>query len=260
MIMKENIKIITEDNFTLDAIFTKVEGSTKGIVFAHGMTVDKDDEGIFVRAEPKLNGLGFSTLRFDFRAHGKSQGNPVTDFTISGEIKDLEAAVDFMQKQRTVWLGLAGASVGGSISALYLGKHPNVFSKAFLANPALNYEKCFLSPTTPWAREHFENILERLDEKGYIEIGSRKFKVGKALFEEMKLYNPCEELKKYNSPLMIVHGDQDTKIAHQDVVECFDKLPNLQKNLKIIKGASHGFHGEPFETEVVEMIVKFLSQ
>lgn len=255
-----NIKIKTEDNFTLDGIFTAVKGSTKGIIFAHGMTVDKDDEGIFVRAEPKLNELGFSTLRFDFRAHGKSQGNPVNDFTISGEIRDLEATVNFIQEQGINWLGLAGASVGGSISALYLGKYPNTFSKVFLANPTLNYEKCFLDPTTPWAREHFENVFEQLGEKGFIEVGSRKSKVGKVFFEKMKLYNPCVRLKKYNSPLMIVHGDQDTKIAYQDVIECFENLPNPKKQLKILKGAEHGFHSEPYESQVVEIIVSFFSQ
>jgi len=78
-----NIKIKTPDDFSLDATFIKVEKSTKIIIFAHGMTVDKDDEGIFVRAEKELNRLEFSTLRFDFRAHGKSQGNSITDFTIS---------------------------------------------------------------------------------------------------------------------------------------------------------------------------------
>ena len=48
-----------------------------------------------------------------------------------------------------------------------------------------------------------------------------------------------------------------TKIAYQDVVECFDKLPNSRKNLKIIRGASHGLHGEPFETQVVDVLVTF---
>jgi len=55
------MKIKTKDNFMLDAILNKIEGSSKGVVLAHGMTVDKDDGGIFVRAEKKLNEVGFST-------------------------------------------------------------------------------------------------------------------------------------------------------------------------------------------------------
>ena len=85
------MKIKTKDNFELDVLYNKIEKAKGVIVFAHGMTVNKDDEGIFVRADKELQKLGFSTLRFDFRAHGKSQGESVTDFTISNELKDLDA-------------------------------------------------------------------------------------------------------------------------------------------------------------------------
>ena len=56
----------------------------------HGITINKDDEGMFNESEPKLNELGFSTIRFDFRAHGKSTGDSIEDFNISGELIDLE--------------------------------------------------------------------------------------------------------------------------------------------------------------------------
>lgn len=255
--LTENAKIKTNDNFILDGIFTKVENSPKGIVFAHGMSVDRDHEGIFVKAEPKLNNLGFSTLRFDFRAHGKSQGNSIKDFTISGWLEDLKAVFDFMKKQGINWLGLSGASVGGSVSALYAGSHPKLIKRLFLANPPLNYEKAFLNPTTTWAKERFKNIFEQINKKGFFVLGTRKFKMGRSIFEEMKIYHPCESLKKYHNPLMIVHGDHDNKLAYQDVIECFESLPSTQKRLEIIKGAKHGFHEEPYQTQVVEMIVNF---
>ncbi|MFC1790295.1 alpha/beta hydrolase [Patescibacteria group bacterium] len=251
------VQITTSDNFILDGVFKQVKGSPKGIIFAHGMTVDKDDEGIFVKAEPKLNKLGFSTLRFDFRAHGKSQGDSVKDFTISGELKDLDAVFDYLESKGMEEIGLAGASVGGGISALYAGIHPKRIKALFLANPALDYEKCFLKPTTSWAKEHFQNIFKRLNKKGFIEIGSRKFRVGRRLFEEMKQYSPCEELKKYLDPLLIVHGDKDSKVAYQDVVDCFNRLTSSQKNLATIRGSEHGFHEEPYESQVANMIVEF---
>ncbi|MDP3726878.1 MAG: alpha/beta fold hydrolase [bacterium] len=253
-----NIKIKTKDNFILDGILNGVNGTNKGVILAHGMTVDRDDEGIFVRAEHKLNELGFFTLRFDFRAHGKSQGNSVKDFTISGELEDLSSAVTLMLNTGGIkWLGLAGASFGGGISALYAGQHNNQINALFLANPVLDYEKCFLKPTTPWAKEYFENVFERIDQYGFIEVGSRKFKAGRRLFEEMKNFKPCEELRKYKNPLLVVHGDQDSRVSYQDVVNCFSSLPNFQKKLEIIEGAEHGFHEEPYGTQVVDMIIEF---
>ena len=71
---RQVVKFSTNDNFILEGDFTKIEDSVKGVILAHGMTVNRDDEGIFVRAESKLNELGFSTLKFDFRGHAKSHG------------------------------------------------------------------------------------------------------------------------------------------------------------------------------------------
>lgn len=254
------MKIKTPDGFILDAIFSKIPNSSNGVVFAHGMTVDKDDEGIFVKAEPKLNELGFSTLRFDFRAHGKSSGNSITDFTISGELIDLDTVISFMEKQGLKWIGLAGASFGGGIAALYASNNPQRIQALFLASPAVDFEKGFLKPTTRWAMKHFANFYSRIQHKGFIKIASMKFKMGKKLFDEMKDYRPCESLQKYFNRLMVVHGDKDSKIAYQDVIDCYKALPNKNKKLEIIKGSEHGFHSEPYETQVVEMIVDFFNE
>ncbi|MDO8471492.1 MAG: alpha/beta fold hydrolase [bacterium] len=254
------MKIKTPDGFTLDAVFNEVPHSSKGVVFAHGMTVDKDDEGIFVRAEPRLNKLGLSTLRFDFRAHGKSSGNSITDFTISGELKDLDAIISFMEGQGLKWIGLAGASFGGGIAALYASQNPSTIQALLLANPAVDFEKGFLNPTTRWAMKHFANLYSRIKHKGFIEVASRKFKMGKKLFDEMKLCNPCKALQTYTGKLLIIHGDKDTKVAYRDVVECYEKLNNSNKRLEIIKGSEHGFHEEPYETQVVEKIIDFFTK
>lgn len=254
------MKIKTSDGFVLDAVFNRIPNSSKGVVFAPGMTVDKDDEGIFVRAEPRLNKLGFSTLRFDFRAHGKSSGNSITDFTISGELTDLDTIISFMKKQGINWIGLAGASFGGGIAALYVSNNVQRIQALFLANPAVDFEKGFLKPTTRWAMKHFANLHSRIQHKGFIEIASRKFKVGKKLFDEMKDYHPCESLQKYPNRLMVVHGDRDDKVACKDVVGCFESLPSKMKMLEIVKGAEHGFHSEPYETQVVKMIVDFFNK
>ena len=256
---RQVVKFSTNDNFILEGDFTKIEDSVKGVILAHGMTVNRDDEGIFVRAESKLNELGFSTLKFDFRGHGKSQGDSLTDFTISGELRDLEAAVNFMKDKNILELNIAGASFGGSVSALYAGTHAKEVRALFLANPVLDYEKCFLNPTTPWAKEHFENVFERLSEQGFIRVGSRRFKIGKRLFEEMKIYSPCQELKKYKNPLLIVHGSNDSKVSYKDTLDCFNALSNSSKRFEFIEGSEHGFHEEPYESKVVDMIVKFFS-
>lgn len=255
-----NVLIKTSDGFALDGEFTKVKNSTKGIIFLHGMTVAKDDEGIFVGAEPKLNKLGFSTLRFDFRAHGKSSGNSISDFTISGEIEDLKTVVAFVQRHGIKQIGFAAASFGGSIASFYIKENPSIVKALFLANPVLNYEKGFLHPRTLWAMKYFANLYSKLNRRGFIEVGSRRFNIGQPLFDEMKIYNPCQALKAYEEPLMVVHGDKDNKVDYRQTAECFNNLPNSQKEFKLISGANHGFHTEPYCSEVTDILVKFFEE
>lgn len=251
-----NITLKTIDGFLLDAEFKKAE-SDRGIIFVHGIIANKEEEGIFARAAKELFKLGFTTLEFDFRAHGHSQGNSIIDVTISNELKDLGTAVKFMQVKGINWLGLAGASFGGGISSLYAGENPDLIQKLFMANPVLDYETCFLKPTTPWAKQHFTNALERTKKEGFISIGKRQMKVGRQLFEEMSRYFPYKSLDNFKGPLMIVQGNKDTKVSIEDVKKYFEKLKNPNKQLVVINGSEHGFHQESFETEVTKLIVNF---
>ena len=255
-----NLKIKTEDGFILDADFTQVEGSTKAIIFVHGMTVNRKDETIFVRAEPRLNELGFSTMMFDFRSHGQSSGIPIKDFTISGEIKDLEAIVKFMSDKGLTWIGIAGASFGGSIVSIYSGKNPSKIKALFLAYPVLNYETAFLNPITTWGKKYFEKAIERIRKEGFIKVGSRQFKMGRKIFEEMRKYKPCTELQKFPGPIIIVHGDRDEHISCQSSIDCFNNLPSKNKRLEVIEGAAHGLEGEPYESEATNLVVQFFLQ
>lgn len=251
------MSLTTPDGFSLSAIYNTA-GGKKAVILAHGMTVDKDDEGIFVRAEQQLNTLGFSTIRFDFRSHGESTGESTKDFTISGELKDVDTVAKYLKQQGYEWIGLAGASFGGGISALYAGMNPEKIHALFLANPVLDYKKCFLEPTTAWAKKHFANAVERIKQDGDIKIGSRQFGVGLQLFEEMSQYFPYQELAKYTRPLFIAHGTQDSKVSYEDTLEIYEHLPNSNKHFETIVDSEHGFHEEPFETQVTKMLVDFL--
>lgn len=252
-----SMKLKTPDGFELDVEYEKIEGSEKIVVFAHGMTVDKDDEGIFVKAALKLKDWKISTLRFDFRSHGKSTGDSKRDFTISGELTDLSTIMEFVKGENYKRVGLAGASFGGGISALYAGEHVDTIDALALANPALDYKKCFLEPTTEWAKKHFANLQQRLNKDGMIKIGSRGFGAGPRLFEEMKQYFPDKKLAIYDKPLLIVHGTKDSKVAYGDAYEIYKQLDNPQKRFETIDGSEHGFHEEPYENQVTFMIADF---
>lgn len=208
----------------------------RAIVMAHGITVDKDEGGIFVRTARALCKAGFAVLRFDFRGHGQSAGRSV-DLTVAGEVNDLIAAVRYMKKYKKI--GLLAASFGGAISAIYLAKQKSV-DALVLWNPVLDFDS-FLKLRTSWARKYFGmKSMKKLDTKGYLILG-RKFKIGKPLIGDMKRLKPYKYLKKVSIPTAILHGDKDSIVPYADSMRYYKSLGGVKK-LITIKGANHGFH------------------
>ncbi|HSD99079.1 MAG TPA: alpha/beta fold hydrolase [Patescibacteria group bacterium] len=245
----EHILLQTPDGFDLDSNYYKGTNGI-GIVFCHGLRWYKEGEEPFVKAAEKLHEKGFSTLLFDFRGHGKSSGDSAEDFTITGQLTDIDVAVQFLKDEGCQTIYLAGASFGASAAVLYATSHPEI-TRLLLSNPALDYDRT--------VTKHFAPQLHLLESQGFIESGSKKFRLGKKLFEELQQFTPYKELEKYKGDLFIVHGDKDQRVAHQPVVEIFEKLTNPRKKFSLILGADHGFHEEPYTTQVAENIINFFT-
>lgn len=88
---------------------------------------------------------GFSTLRFNFRGVGRSQG--VFDNGI-GELSDAAAALDWLQQNNPnapfCWIG--GFSFGAWISMQLLMRRPEIAGFISVAPPANMYDFSFLAP------------------------------------------------------------------------------------------------------------------
>ncbi len=88
---------------------------------------------------------GFSTLRFNFRGVGRSQG--VFDNGI-GELSDAASALDWMQQfnpeAHTTWVG--GFSFGAWIGMQLLMRRPEIKGFISIAPPANMYDFTFLAP------------------------------------------------------------------------------------------------------------------
>lgn len=135
--------------------------ASKAVILAHGITADKDEEGIFVDLANVLQNKGFAAFRFDFRGHGESGGKS-GDLTVTGELYDLEAAIKEVVNKGYRELGLVGASFGGGTATLYTAKHPNLIKALCLWNPALNYDHTFVNPITSWLKNRKNEIKKDL--------------------------------------------------------------------------------------------------
>lgn len=223
----------------------------KVIILAHGITVDKDELGIFIQLANTLCDNGFVVFRFDFRGSGESDGKSI-DITINKEIEDLTAAVNFVCKFYKR-IGILGASFGGGIAALYVEKNQDKIFTLCLWNPVLDYNHCFLNPTTEWLKNRNIKMFDDIKAKDWTTIGSRNFIVGKKLFDEMVDKFPGKKLQKIKIPTIILHGDHDTHVPYTD-----SKIySNNFCDLVTIKGSDHGFQKPPFNQIAIDNTLAF---
>ncbi|OGH32435.1 MAG: hypothetical protein A2953_01600 [Candidatus Levybacteria bacterium RIFCSPLOWO2_01_FULL_36_54] len=259
--MEEKVYFTNSDGLKLCGILMSPRNKTSEcIVLCHGITVDKDEGGVFTKLSRRLNESGFSVLRFDFRGHGESQGKSV-DMTISGEIKDIKAAVNFLKNKGFKKLGMVSASFAGGATSYYISENPNTIKVLVLWNPSIDYKE-YSKPTMPWKKKYWgEPAFKRVEKFGFTEVGSKKFKVGKRLIYELKNLKPWKELLKVQIPILFIHGDSDTYVSYKDSV----KYSKLVKNgiLVTMKGGEHGFHDKKENSDqadkaTVDFLLKYL--
>ena len=259
--MEEKVYFDSTDGLKLCGVFTYPNIKTnKCVILCHGITVDKDEDGIFTGLARKLANAGFAVFRFDFRGHGESEGNSV-DMTVKGETEDIEFAVKYLESKTFSKFGLVAASFSGGAASFFTPKHQDVVKALILWNSLIDYNS-HINTTTPWSKKNWgEPAFNRAEKYGFTEIGSRKFKAGRNLMHEIKSLKPWKQLLSITVPILFVHGDKDTYVPYEDSV----KYSKLVKNgsLIVIKGAEHGFHDRKEDAEAadkatVEFIHKFL--
>lgn len=237
-------------------LHTPDKKNNAGIVLAHGITVDKDEDGAFVNLAKELTNNGYTVLRFDFRGHGESDLKS-RDFTITTEVEDLTASVNFMRSSGFNKVGLLGASFGGGTSAIFVGKNPRVVNCLILWNPLVDYNEVFNSQL-PWAKKNFTpQNFRLLENQGYFEFN--RFEVGKKLFDEMKKMQPWKYFEKIECPTLIVHGSKDSYISYQNVMRYSSLIKGLSK-FETIENAEHGFHRPAEQKKAIELTLNWFNR
>ena len=254
--MEEKIFFKTSDGLRLCGILSVPKQKTqKCIILCHGITVDKEEDGIFTELARKLSNAGFTVFRFDFRGHGESEGKSV-DMTTTKEAEDIEFAVKFLQEKGYKNFGILGASFGGGAVSLFIGENPNAAKALVLWNANIDYAD-ILKPTTRWHIKYWgKPAFDRAEKFGFTEIGSGKFKVGKNLMNELKTLEPWKGLMNISVPILFIHGDKDSYIPYSDSVKYSKLFKNA--NLVTIEGGEHGFHAEKADKATVEFFLKNL--
>jgi hypothetical protein len=219
------------------------------MILCHGFSTSKDSY-TYVRLEDILNGKGISTFRFDFFAHGESEGE-FEDITISEAVDDILNAIKFMKELGYSKIGLVGSSFGGIASVIVASKTDDLFILALKSPVSDDLGKLV-------AQESRQEI-ETWKERGfiyYISGDGRGLKLNYSFFEDDEKVNGYETAKKIKIPTFIVHGDNDESVP----IEQSKKIVGLIENsrLEIIEGADHRYSKpEDFE-KMLGLISEFI--
>jgi uncharacterized protein len=210
------------------------------VVLVHGGGVTRDEGGFFIRLAHGLAAAGLPNLRFDYRAHGESEGRQ-EDLTIAGVLNDIFAAVE--QVTGAVGGGavsLVGASFGGGISAYFAAHHSSLLHRVVLLNPLLNYKKRFIDDKPYWCDDRInEEAGDELAARGFV-AHSPSFKLGRPLLNETFYVQPHRILGQIKAPTLIVHGTGDTFVPVQSSRDSLGEFRCVAELVEI-SGAQHGF-------------------
>ncbi len=215
------------------------------IIMCHGFTGHKaESHRLFVMAARNFADHGILSLRFDFRGSGDS-GGEFSEMTVSREVEDAKAALDFLTTRPEVTpnrLGVLGLSLGGCVAACLAGRDQRLKSLVLWA-----------------ACAHPERLSDRLrpvmGDRALMDMEG--WPIGRGLLDDLATIKPLEEVARYLGPSMVIHGMNDETVP---VSEASDYRLALggRCRLQMIEGADHVFSSLPWKSEVIALSRDFL--
>ncbi|MGO8955041.1 MAG: alpha/beta fold hydrolase [Rhodomicrobium sp.] len=243
-------------------IYYKDWGTGQPIVFSHGWPLSSDafeDQMFFLASK------GYRCIAHDRRGHGRS-GQPWTGNDMDTYADDLAALTEALNLKDAVHIG---HSTGGGEVARYIGRHgTRRVSKAVLigavpplmlktkANPGGTPMEAFdkLRAAVQADRSQFfkdlsmpfygynrpgAKISEGVRESFWLQGMLAGFPAAYFCVKAFSETDMTEDLKKFDVPTLILHGDDDQIVPIADSALLSEKLVKGAK-LKVIKGAPHG--------------------
>ncbi|MBW3067913.1 alpha/beta hydrolase [Actinomyces sp. 594] len=209
------------------------------VVCCHGL----GESGLRVApVAQRLAAAGAVAIAPSFRGGGAPTAGPITTMTIGTELADLEAILarartwPFVDAARTA---LFGRSQGGLVAVLTASAHPAQINALALWYPAL------AAPAS--VRSRFGRLQE-VPEVFTSRVDGRDITLGRDFARDLWGRDVEAALRRYPSPVLLVHGEADADVPLAVSQAAVRTLPDAR--LERIPGAGHGFGDANFEKAV----------
>lgn len=264
----------TKDSVNLRYSEDYVDNSKAVVIIVHGFAEHLNRYDYITK---KLNDRNISVFRYDARGHGLSSGKKGHMDSYMEMVDDLYEIYNFVKsKNENKKIYTLGHSMGGSITANFGIKFPNLLDGQLFSGAAIGYFKDinpvkktgvkFLGSVFP--KTYIPNPVSDIcsDPKVVIDYNNDPLVLKKAttgFFKEFSIRaseNVLNNLKNYHYPCYIGHGEKDKIISKEASKRFYNDISSTDKTLKIYPCLYHEIFNEKIKNTVIEDYIKWLEK
>ncbi|MEW5952356.1 MAG: alpha/beta hydrolase [Bacillota bacterium] len=228
----EKVSLINKNNLRLAGLLhTDHRSGAPLVIVCHGFTGSKEGGGRAMSMAEELGRLGLTTLLFDFAGCGESEGD-FADLSLTGQINDLSAVLDWCRTKKFGPLITMGRSFGGTTVICQGASDQRVAGVCTWAASA-RLTDLFL--------EFVDGSLDDPGDTVFLAGESGILELKKTFFADLEQYDvPACASRLTPRPLLIIHGDRDDVVPLEDAHTLYAaaREPRL---LSMISGGDHQF-------------------
>ncbi|HSB65602.1 MAG TPA: alpha/beta fold hydrolase [Anaerolineales bacterium] len=239
----EPVEFQATDGVILRGVWIPAPGSDKAVIILHGHDSSYDFD---VYRAPTLHEAGFNVLLFDFRAHGRSDGNMKT-FGYK-ERWDVLGGIEFLKKRGMQHFGLLGFSYGGLTAMLTAPICPEVEAVITDGGPTR-----LMTGAGAWGDE-LGSPRWLTTGLAWVFFNITSLRLGVNIFR----YEPIRWVGKISPrPVFFIHGDHDQFCADFDDLYAAAREP---KELWRLPEAGHTTASQLYPEEHARRVIDFFKR
>jgi putative redox protein len=222
----------------------------KGVVICSHFTGFKEVKHYY-RLAKALAEESIAALRFDFSDCIGASGGSCEDMKLTHQVRDVFAAIDFMEEQGVKSIGVMGHSLGGTTAVVASANDTRVKALVPVAALAkLEWDTLFKSKVDEWRSQ------------GYITFPSWKrgeIKIKYGFYKDLAKYDATQLIKAVKAPVRVIHPGEDELVPLRNAQGLYENA-NEPKDLQIVEGADHMFSKPEHEERMVSLCVEWFKR